>query len=124
MLWQMRDYKFPIIGTFFLDFIWKLLYNVYMRIISRKIIDKFIRKHPDSKSSINSWYYEVKNLDWNCPADIKARYPSVSIITEKLLIFNIKGNSYRMAVKISYESKIVFIKWLGTHSEYDKKKFN
>lgn len=94
-----------------------------MRIVSRKQIDNFIRKHPDSKSSIESWYNEVIDAKWINSIDIKKRYSSASFLKDNFVIFNIKGNSYRLVIKVSYKNSVVLIKWIGTHSEYDKMNF-
>ncbi len=94
-----------------------------MNVISRKVINEFIKKHPDGKSSIDSWYHEATHSAWKKSTDIKEKYSSASFLGQNYVIFNIKGNSYRLVTKINYEHKIVFIKWLGTHSEYDKKVF-
>lgn len=91
-----------------------------MNILSRKELDKYSQKHADAKSSLDTWFHEVKNENWISPYDIKDKYPKVSIIGGKLVVFNIKGNDYRLIVKIVYKSKSVFIKWFGKHSEYDK----
>jgi mRNA interferase HigB len=94
-----------------------------MNVISREVIDKFIRRHPDGKSSIEAWYYEAKDSFWKNSVDIKEKYSSASFLAQNYVIFNIKGNSYRLVTKIAYNSGIVLIKWLGTHAEYDKKTF-
>jgi len=94
-----------------------------MKVIARKYIDEFIKAHPDGKSSIESWYYEAVNASWKTNMDIKRRYASASFLEKNHVIFNIKGNSYRLVTQIAYKSGVVYIKWLGTHAEYDKKVF-
>lgn len=94
-----------------------------MRVIARKIIDIFIRKHPDAKSSIESWYQEARDAFWKSSMDIKNRYASASFLGNNFVIFNIKGNSYRLVTKVAYKQQTVLIKWIGTHAEYNKKKF-
>ena len=94
-----------------------------MRIINRELIDEFIRKHADARNSINSWLYEVKYADWRSSQDIKDRYAKASFLGNNQVIFNIKGNDYRMVVKVAYHTQTVFIQWIGTHAEYNKKKF-
>ncbi len=66
---------------------------------------------------------EVEEAEWNGSADIKARFPSASFLSENRVIFNIKGNKYRIEVKVSYEVKVVLVMWIGTHAEYSKRKF-
>ncbi|MDA3938280.1 MAG: type II toxin-antitoxin system HigB family toxin [Spirochaetia bacterium] len=94
-----------------------------MKVIARKTIDSFNRKHPDAKSSIESWYQEALAAYWKNTMDIKNRYAAASILGENYVIFNIKGNSYRLVTKVAYKRQTVFIKWIGTHAEYSKKKF-
>ena len=94
-----------------------------MNVISRKTIDQFYRKHADSKGSLLAWYRETIHASWTGPADIKERYPSASFLSNNTVIFNIKGNRYRLAVQVAYHTKIVMIRWIGTHAEYDKQSF-
>lgn len=94
-----------------------------MQVIARKTIDSFIKKHPDAKSSIESWYQEVLNSSWKNTMDIKRRYATASFPGDNYVIFNIKGNSYRLVVKMAYKRQTVLIKWIGTHAEYSKKRF-
>lgn len=94
-----------------------------MKVVARKCIEEFIRTHPDGKSSIESWYFEALNSSWKTSMEIKQRYASASFLAKNFVIFNIKGNSYRLVTKIAYNSGVVYIKWLGTHAEYDKKEF-
>ena len=91
-----------------------------MRIIGRELIDNFIKKHPDSRAWLQAWLAEARTGEWQSPQDIKARYSSASIVDEKKIIFNVKGNTYRMEVRITYKNKIILIKRLGTHAEYDR----
>lgn len=93
---------------------------VPMRIISRKPLLKFWEKHPDAEGPLKAWYQEVSKADWPTWADMKKRYPSADAIGNGRYIFNIKGNNYRLVVLINFESQIVFVKFLGTHSEYDR----
>jgi mRNA interferase HigB len=94
-----------------------------MNVISRKTIYAFIRKHADSKESLLSWYKEASHANWEKPQNIKDRYSSASFLRNNTVVFNIKGNKYRLVTKIAYNTKTVFIKWIGTHPEYDKRKF-
>ena len=94
-----------------------------MKIVSKKCIDDFIRRHPEAKSSIESWYYEAKHSTWKTSMDIKDRYQSAGFISDNHVIFNIKGNNYRLVTKIAYKMEVVYIKWIGTHAEYDKRRF-
>jgi len=95
----------------------------FMNVISRKKIDQFTKKHSDSKQQLLSWYRETCHAEWNSPQDIKNRYRSADFLKDNIVIFNIKGNSYRLVVKVAYKTKTVFIKWIGTHAEYSKVSF-
>ncbi|MFZ0301753.1 MAG: type II toxin-antitoxin system HigB family toxin [Terracidiphilus sp.] len=97
-----------------------------MRIIARSTLTRFIDNlggHKDQravKAALDSWYQEAKRADWRNSADIKASYVHASIVGADRVVFNIKGNSYRMVVTVDYRRGIVFIKWLGTHRQYDE----
>lgn len=72
------------------------------------------------KSALNAWFHEAQAAVWNSPADVKASYRNASIVGEDRVVFNLKGNDYRLVVAIDYKRQIVFIKWLGTHKDYDR----
>ena len=93
-----------------------------MRIISKKTLKDFYEqpRYSDSKSALESWHKEILKLDWSNPNEIKEMYRSASIIGDTKVIFNITGNKYRLIVTINYYAKIVFIKFIGTHKQYDK----
>lgn len=94
-----------------------------MRLIGKEILDKFCKKHPDCKLWIENWIVDVKAANWKSLNDLKERYPSASILAENIVIFNVKGNSHRLAVQIAMKTQIIAVKWIGTHSEYDHKTF-
>ena len=71
------------------------------------------------KSALDAWFHEVLRADWRKPADLVKAYANACIVGADRLVFNIKGNDYRLVVAINYQHQIVFIKWLGTHAEYD-----
>jgi mRNA interferase HigB len=93
-----------------------------MRIISKKTLKDFYEqsKYSDSKSSLEAWHKEVLKLDWKNPNEVKEMYRNASIIGNEKIVFNIAGNKYRLIVTINYYAKIVFIKFIGTHKQYDK----
>lgn len=91
-----------------------------MRIIKRKTLLDFAATHADAREPLLSWFEEVEKADWSTPNEVRSLFRSADILTSKRVIFNIKGNHYRLIVDIEYQLKIVFIAWLGTHSEYDK----
>ncbi len=91
-----------------------------MRIISRKSLKEFWEQHPDGREALQAWYADVKRACWRTPADIKNFYRNASIIADNRVVFNIKGNKYRVVVAIQYEHQIVYIRFIGSHQEYDK----
>lgn len=94
-----------------------------MDIVGRRAIDNFILKHPDGKSSVDAWYSEAKQALWENSMDIKKHYANASFLADNIVIFNIKGNGYRLVTKIAYHTKKVLIKWVGTHAQYNKMNF-
>ena len=97
-----------------------------MRVIARKTLRQFIdtlRGNKDQravKTALDSWFHEVLRAEWRTPADVLRRYANASIVGSDRAVFNIKGNSYRLVVAINYAHQIVFIKWIGSHADYDK----
>ena len=91
-----------------------------MRIISKKTLREFWIKHSDSEHQLKAWYQEANTADWKNPKQIKKEYPSASFLADNRVVFNIKGNTYRLIVKINYEYRIVWVRFIGTHAEYDK----
>ena len=91
-----------------------------MRIISKKILREFWEKHSDSTQQLKSWFQETSVADWKSPRQIKKDYPSASFLADNRVVFNIKGNKYRLIVKINYDYSMVWVRFIGTHTEYDK----
>jgi len=91
-----------------------------MTILNRSLIDNFVNKHADAKQPLLAWFYEVKNAHWTCFQDIKASYSSADYVHKNKIVFNIKGNTYRLVVKVAFNSGTVFILRIGTHAEYNK----
>ena len=91
-----------------------------MRIIARKTLRDFWERHPDSEQPLKAWYREAKDAEWATPVGLKDRYPSASILVNNRVVFNIGGNKYRLIVGVRYQQNMVYIKWLGTHAEYDR----
>lgn len=92
-----------------------------MRIFSRRTLRKFCEAgHADARNSLDAWYHEVKKANWNSPQEVKNQYPNASIISNDRMVFNIKGNDYRLVCAIDYKRKGVFIRFLGTHAQYNK----
>jgi mRNA interferase HigB len=91
-----------------------------MRVISVKTLKLFWEKHPDAESPLRSWYTEAKKGRWKGPQDIKTEYRTASILRNNRVVFNIKGNTYRLVVAVKYEFQIVYIRFIGTHAAYDE----
>jgi mRNA interferase HigB len=91
-----------------------------MRIISRKTLKEFWERHPEARPMLQAWYADVKQATWKSPADIKSVYRNASIVANNRVVFNIKGNSYRLVAAIQYEFGIVYIRFVGTHDEYNR----
>jgi mRNA interferase HigB len=89
-----------------------------MHIISTKALRDFSKKYPDCKTALDSWIRLAKSAKWNHIIDVKEVYPSADAV-EKLTVFNIKGNNFRLITSIDYSKKIIFIKYILTHSDYD-----
>jgi mRNA interferase HigB len=90
-----------------------------MRTISRKMLREYWELHPDARASLESWFADVKQADWKSPDDIKSIYRNASFVANNRVVFNIKGNKYRLVVAIQYTYRIVYIRFIGTHQEYD-----
>ena len=91
-----------------------------MRIIAKKILREFWEKHSDCEQQLKAWYTETSKAEWKTPNEIKLEYPSASILNDNRICFNIKGNNYRLIVRINYDYQMVWIRFIGTHSDYDK----
>jgi mRNA interferase HigB len=90
-----------------------------MRVIAVSTLRAFRQRHPNAEQPLRAWFEEVANASWTRPSDIKALYPSASILKNRRAVFNIKGNDYRLIVAVSYKLQIVHVKFIGTHKEYD-----
>ena len=90
-----------------------------MRIIAKRTLREFWQRHPDAKEPLLAWYSEVEQEDWDTPAKVKVKYRNASIVADNRVVSNIKGNDYRLVVKINYPYRIVYIRFVGTHAEYD-----
>jgi mRNA interferase HigB len=91
-----------------------------LRIIAKKTLRDFWIKHPDCEQQLKAWYQETSKADWEGPKDIKIDYPTASFLKDNRVVFNIKGNHYRLIVRINYSYKLVWIRFIGTHAQYDK----
>jgi len=91
-----------------------------MRLIAKKILREFWENQSDSEEQLKTWYKEASKAVWNSPIDIKSEYPKAIILKSGRVVFNICGNKYRLIVRINYSRGWVFIRFIGTHSEYEK----
>ena len=91
-----------------------------MRVIAKRTLRNFWIKNADSEQQLTSWYRETEKAEWNSINELKTEYPNASILKDNKIVFNIKGNSYRLIVKFNFEFQICWIRFIGTHAEYDK----
>jgi mRNA interferase HigB len=97
-----------------------------MRVIARRTLLQFVesrsrsRDHHPLKSAVDAWFAEASKARWTGTADVKARYATASIVSADRIVFKIKGNDYRLIVSVDFEKSIVWIKWIGTHKDYDR----
>jgi mRNA interferase HigB len=91
-----------------------------MRIIALKTLRHFWERHPDARQAIQAWYRDAKQACWTTPADIRHVYRTASFVGHNRVVFNIRGNQYRLVVAINYAHGIVYIRFIGSHQAYDK----
>lgn len=91
-----------------------------MRLIGRNLLCDFAQKHADVAAYIDAWIHEVKEARWRTPQDVRTRYPSASVLSQNRVIFNLKGNRYRLATSINYTVGVVAVDRIGTHAEYSR----
>lgn len=84
------------------------------------MLREFWEEHPDPAIALQTWYHDVEHASWNGPTDIKRDYQNASFIANNRIVFNIKGNHYRLVVVVVYFQSIVYIRFVGTHAEYDR----
>ena len=92
-----------------------------MRIISRRTLQDFWsdRRHRDAEQPLRAWFTEAKRASWHTPADIKAAHRNASFLANNRVVFNIAGNKYRLVVAVKYTAQIAFVRFVGTHEQYD-----
>jgi mRNA interferase HigB len=91
-----------------------------MRVVSRKPLREFAVRHPPAKAPLEAWYAEARRADWASFAEVKATYGSADVVAGNRVIFNIGGNKYRLVAKIAYRCRTVYVRFVGTHAEYDQ----
>lgn len=91
-----------------------------MRIIALSTLRDFWRKHPSAEVPLRNWYADASRATWKSPADVKEAHRNASFVAGERVVFNIKGNDYRLIVAMRYRSRIIYVRFVGTHSEYDQ----
>ena len=91
-----------------------------MRVIAKRVLREFWERFPDSAEALKAWHAEAEDATWKTPADIKAKYGSASFVAGNRVVFNICGNKYRLVVQMHYNTGFMFVRFIGTHAEYDK----
>lgn len=91
-----------------------------MRVIALSTLRDFWRKHPSAQVPLRNWYAEASRATWRSPADVKQAHRTASLVAGERVVFNIKGNDYRLIVAMRYRSQIMYVRFIGTHREYDK----
>lgn len=92
-----------------------------MRLVGREQLDEFTKDHADARAWIENWIADIEAVRWRTPQDIKESYASASFLANKIVIFNVKGNRYRLEVQVAYHTGVVVVKWAGTHADYTKR---
>lgn len=91
-----------------------------MRVIAKRTLREFWRQYTDAKGPLEAWFREVQRANWASPQEIKDRYASASFVGNDRVIFNIGGNKYRLIVRVNYQYGIVYIRFIGTHADYNR----
>lgn len=91
-----------------------------VRVIAKRTLREFWGKHADCEQQLKSWYRETEKAQWKKINELKREYPSASILKDNRIVFNIKGNDYRLIVKFNFDYQICWVRFIGTHAEYDK----
>jgi mRNA interferase HigB len=94
-----------------------------MKLVGRGILFAFCKKHADVSPQISAWCAEVEEAQWKGPPEIKLRYTSASFLAGNRVVFNLKGNKYRLDTKVNYKHQVILVKRIGTHAEYSKWEF-
>lgn len=90
-----------------------------MRVIAKRRLREFWERHPAAREPLLAWFREVEREDWDTPAAVKAKYRNASIVGGDRVVFNVKGNAFRLVVRIDYAYRVVYVRFIGTHAEYD-----
>jgi len=90
-----------------------------MKVAGRELLENFCRRHTDARPWMEHWLAEAEEASWTTPRHIKSRYSSASFLARNVVVFNVKGNSYRLETIVAYRTGVVLVAWVGTHAEYD-----
>lgn len=93
--------------------------SVFMRIIARRALTSFWKKHPDSEGPLRAWFVEARRASWRSMVDVKRQYATASVVDSERVVFNIGGNKYRLVVKLWFAGNAAWIKFIGSHKSYD-----
>ena len=91
-----------------------------MRVFSKSRLRDFWEQHPDAQAALDDWYRTARRAHWSNPADIRSRYANASFVGRDRVVFNIRGNTYRLVVQVDYARERVHIRFVGTHAHYDR----
>ena len=91
-----------------------------MRIIAKRTLREFWERHANARQPLLDWYRDVNSADWSTPTAVRSQFPRASVVGSHRVVFRIKGNDYRLVVRIFYPGRVVYIRFIGTHSEYDR----
>jgi len=92
-----------------------------MRMVGREVLARFCSRHADARKWVVAWLAEAESAAWATPQAIKDRYSGASFVAGNTVIFNVKGNAYRLEVQVAYRTGVIVVKWIGTHAEYDER---
>ena len=92
-----------------------------MKLLGRERLERFCREHADARRWVENWLADAESAAWATPQDVRRRYASASFLPQGVVIFNVKGNAYRLEVTVAYRTGAVVIEWIGTHAEYDER---
>jgi mRNA interferase HigB len=91
-----------------------------VRVIARRTLREFWESHPDAERPLRAWFEETEQAVWKSPNEVKQAYANASVVGESRIVFNIKGNDYRLVVYVNYLAQTVYVKFIGSHAEYDR----
>jgi mRNA interferase HigB len=92
-----------------------------MKVLDRERLQRFCNRHADARRWVENWLADVENAAWASPQDIRKRYATASFLPGGVVIFNVKGNAYRLELSVAYRAGVVAVNWIGTHAAYDER---